>query len=343
MGYTRKLYFILPLMVFFLMISFGGCRGGRAGDEVLNLADKPLFRDTIYDGAADPVLVWNEAERKWLMFYTNRRANMHSVNGVDWVHGTPIGIAESVDGGATWSYLCDANILYGEEDYTFCAPDIIEHDGRYHMYLTVVPGTFTDWNHPRDIVHLISMNLIDWHFESVLNLASDKVIDAGIARNPDGTWYLYYNNEKDSKSIYYAVSGDLYSWEDKGKLQGDFPPGEGPKVFFWNGKYFLVVDEWKGFGVYSSDDMVKWERQYERLLSAPGTGADDGVIGNHADVVVAGDRAYIFYFTHPGHAGNEQGYGSRRSSIQVAELEYIDGILTCDRDKPVYINLNLIN
>ncbi|MCD7963546.1 MAG: family 43 glycosylhydrolase [Rikenellaceae bacterium] len=340
MGYLR-IYYILPVMMFFLVACSNGCNRDKTAGETLQLADKPLFRDTIYDGAADPILVWNNAERKWFMFYTNRRANMEDPDGVDWVHGTPIGIAESEDGGATWKYRGDANILYGEEDYTFWAPDIIEHNGIYHMYLTVVPGTFTNWRHPRDIVHLTSFNLIDWNYESVLKLASDKVIDAGVTKSPDGKWYLYYNNEKDGKSIYYAVSHDLYSWEDKGKLEGDFPPGEGPKVFYWKDKYFLIVDNWKGFSVYSSDDMINWVRQPERILAEPGTGEDDGVIGNHADVVVAGDRAYIFYFTHPGRAAATDGYDSRRSSIQVAELEYENGIVTCDRDKPVYINLNL--
>jgi hypothetical protein len=58
---------------------------------------------------------------------------------------------------------------------------------------------------------------------------------------------------------------------------------------------------------------------------------------------VNGDRAYIFYFTHPGRTPANKGkdnYETRRSSIQVAELEYLDGQITCDRDKPVYIKLN---
>ena len=69
------------------------------------IADKPLFRDPVYDGAADPVLCWNLKEKKWFMFYTNRRANMPDAVGVSWVHGTAIGIAESSDGGTTWKYL----------------------------------------------------------------------------------------------------------------------------------------------------------------------------------------------------------------------------------------------
>ncbi len=59
------------------------------------IADKPLFRDPVHDGAADPVLCWSRDEKKWFMFYTNRRANVPNTKGVSWVHGTKIGIAES--------------------------------------------------------------------------------------------------------------------------------------------------------------------------------------------------------------------------------------------------------
>jgi len=46
------------------------------------IAAKPLFRDPIFDGAADPVVIWNRAEQKWFMFYTNRRASMTDLAGV---------------------------------------------------------------------------------------------------------------------------------------------------------------------------------------------------------------------------------------------------------------------
>lgn len=109
------------------------------------LADKPLFRDPTFDGAADPVLIYNKAESKWFMFYTNRRARapMSETTGVRWVHGTDIGIAESSDGGATWKYRGIADIDVGpREGHTYWAPDVFEHDGTWHMMLTVVPGLF---------------------------------------------------------------------------------------------------------------------------------------------------------------------------------------------------------
>lgn len=305
-------------------------------------APKPLYRDPVYDGAADPVVVWNRQEKKWFMFYTNRRANVSGLSGVTWVHGTPIGIAESADGGVTWTYRQDANIDYMNGEDTYWAPEVIEHDGTYHMYLTYVPGIFDNWSHPRHIIHLTSKNCLDWHYQSTLKLACDKVIDACVYRLADGTWRMWYNNEKDGKSIYYADSPDLYTWEDKGKAIGD-RSGEGPKVFGWKGYLWMVVDNWQGLGVYRSRDGQHWTRQQDNLLETPGTGKDDQVKGGHPDVVVDGDRAYLFYFTHPGRTGPDAKKDmtqQRRSSIQVIELAYQDGWITCDRNKPTFISLH---
>ncbi len=305
------------------------------------IADKPLFRDPIYDGAADPVVCWNRDEQAWFMFYTNRRANVPNLPGVSWVHGTPIGIAVSRDGGATWTYRGQANIRYGQGQFSYWAPDVVYHDGLYHMYLTFVPGMHTDWSGTRDIIHLTSDNLFDWTYRSTLDLASDRIIDACVFQMPNGTWRMWYNNESDAKSIYYAESPDLLTWQDKGKVIGD-RPGEGPKVFKWKGWYWMIVDVWRGLGVYRSKDGEDWTRQPQNLLETPGTGPDDQVKGGHPDVVVSGDRAYLFYFTHPGRHGPDADKDTteqRRSSIQVVELHYQDGRLDCDRDAPTSIRL----
>lgn len=330
-----RLLFTIVLSLFFLPL----LAQHISKKEKNNSADKPLFRDPIYDGAADPTLIWNEKEKKWFMFYTNRRANIGG-NGVSWVHGTRIGIAESSDG-AHWTYKDTCTINYPIKNATHWAPDVIKHKDTYHMYLTIVPGIFEDWRHPRTIIHLTSKNLIDWDFQSELKLASDRCIDATVFRLPNGTWRMYYNNEKDGKSIYYADSSDLYNWVDSGKKVVK-DRGEGPKVFNWKGKNWMVTDTWNGLSVYSSEDFVNWNRQEKNILQIPGIGADDQVMGGHPDVVVSGDKAYIFYFTHPGRTPDNKGkdnYDTRRSSIQVAELEYSNGEISCNRDKPVQINL----
>jgi hypothetical protein len=319
-----------------------GCATPQGG-----VATKPLFRDPVHDGAADPCVIWNPHQKRWWMFYTNRRANATNASGVAWVHGTRLGIAEAADGGANWSYLGTAQIElppeFGGAETTHWAPEVFTApDGTHHMLLTVVPGIFEDWNHPRSIVHLTSKNLLNWSKAQPLKLVSDRVIDACVFRLTDGTWRMWYNNERDRKSIYYAESLDLKSWTDKGKAVGD-QSGEGPKVFRWQDAYWMVTDVWRGLAVYRSDDALNWTRQAGgNLLQQPGAGADDGVIGGHPDVVVSGDRAFLFYFTHPGRQGpdaKQDDYERRRSSIQVVELKYVDGKLGCNRDEPTDVRL----
>ena len=326
------------LTIFILSILFVSCT--QEIEKTGKIASKPLFRDPVYDGAADPTIIWNQKEKKWFMFYTNRRANVKGLKGVTWVHGTRIGIAESSDGGATWQYVGTSNIPapYTETQW---APEVIEYKGIYHMYLAYVPGIFNDWNHPRHIIHLTSKNLIDWKYESTLHLASNRVIDPCVLRLPDGNWRMWYNNETDHKSEYYADSKDLYHWKDMGKAVGD-QPGEGPKVFKWKDKYWMFTDVWDGLAVYESEDLILWKRIPGNLLKKPGTGKDDNAKGHHCDVVVNNGRAYLFYFTQPGSSDSlstENAYERRRSSIQVTELHYKDGRITCDRNKPTYIDL----
>jgi xylan 1,4-beta-xylosidase len=284
------------------------------------------------------------------MFYTNRRANVTNEPGVAWVHGTRLGIAESTNGGANWSYIGTAEIdlpaEFGGTNVTHWAPEVYTApDGRHHMFLTVVPGIFPDWNHPRAIVHLTSPDLRHWGNAQPLQLATDRVIDACILPLTNGLWRLWYNNERDRKSIYFADSRDLVNWEDKGKAVGD-QSGEGPKVFRWQGSYWMITDVWRGLGVYCSEDALKWTRQPGgNLLQPPGQGTDDQVIGGHPDVVVSGERAFLFYFTHPERRadGAKDAYSQQRSSLQVTELFLKDGKLTCARDQPTYIKLAPFN
>jgi hypothetical protein len=326
------------LLVFFFALFQCGCH------TMGHVASKPLYRDPLYDGAADPTLIWNPQVKRWWMFYTDRRANALGLSGVAWVHGTPIGIAESADGGAHWKFLRMAQIdlpaEYGGTNVTHWAPDVIRApDGTWQMFLTVEPGIFEDWNHPRDIVQLTSTDLLHWSNPKKISLASDRVIDASVLPLPDGTWRLFYNDERTGKSIHYADSADLQTWTNRGLAFKS--RGEGPKAFRWRGKFWCVVDEWKGLGVFRSDNALDWEKQPFNLLAQPGTGVDDGVMGGHPDVVVSGERAFLFYFTHPGRRAGVKGdgYEQRRSSIQVVELFAQDGWLGCDRERPTNVSL----
>lgn len=314
------------------------------------LADSPLYIDPVYNGSTDPMVCFNKNTNRWYMYYTSRRSNVPGLNGIESVHGSPIGIAVSDDGGATWEYMGDCNIDYHpDKNPTYWAPEVIEYEGIYHMYLSYVPGIFDNWEHPRDIVHLTSKDGFNWNTQSVLKLSSHRVIDACIIRLADGTWRLWYNNETDNKSIYYAESEDLYNWTDKGKVDIE-TVGEGPNVIYWHDRYFMIVDEWKGLSVFSSDDALNWKKQEEYLI--PGIPVDpdeaaqttgdqrrvrmiDGTRGNHADIEIANGHAYMFYFSHLPTLNH-----MRNSAVYVQELIYNeDGTISCDPLLPCYINL----
>lgn len=307
----------------------------------MKTANAPLFKDPIHNGASDPVVIYNEEKGTHYMLYTARRADVEE-EGVMWVHGSDIGIAESADSGNSWEYIGICKGLeYESGSNTYWAPEVIRHGNFYHMYVSYVPGIPSDWKHPRYILHYTSSDLIHWNFESKLNLSSEKVIDACVFQMPSGIFRMWYKDEKNGSHTYYADSSDLYNWEVKGCAVDDVAH-EGTNVFEFGGKYWLITDCWNGLDVYYSDDLTNWTKQKTRILDKGGTREDDGVIANHADVAVCGDKAYIFYFTHPERKGNmldDTVAGQRRTSIQVAELEVKDGTLICDRNKEISVKL----
>jgi len=306
-------------------------------------AAKPLFRDPVHDGAADPSLIWNRAEKKWMMFYTNRRADLPSSANKDvaWVHGTRIGIAESKDGGTTWMYAGIAKIPYGEPDYTFWAPDLVWDRGLYHMFVVVVPGVFHDWNAPREIIHLTSKDLAVWKFESKLPLSSNRTIDPYILKLDDGSWRLWYKDEDDHSYIHYVNSPDLYQWTVGGVAIND-RPSEGPIVFRWKGSIWMIVDAWCGLGVYKSSDALHWTTQKENLLAGAGDRPTDRSEGHHADVAISNGRAFLYYFVQqegPDMIPNKP-ESANRSVLQVVELTEQDGQLKADRNRPTFVSLD---
>ena len=302
----------------------------------MNIPQAPLFRDPVYDGATDPTVIWNRVTKSWWILYTSRRPSAPG-DGVAWVHGTDIGIAESKDGGRTWLYRGTVSGLDFEPGRnTFWAPEVVWHDGLYHMFVSYITGVPTTWQFPRTIIHYTSTDLWNWKYEKALNLSSERVIDACVFQYPDGMWRMWYKDENHNSQSYMAQSRDLYDWEPVGPAFDDVSH-EGPNVFFWRGKYWLIADFWSGLMVQRSDDGLHWARQAD-ILDRPGTRRDDGGLGHHADILVQGDNAYIFYFTHPGEGlprgGEEMGYAHKRTSLQVAKLDTENGVLVCRRDEP---------
>lgn len=290
------------------------------------MSSRPLYRDPMHDGATDPTLIWNRAERAWWLVYTSRRASAPDRGDVSWVHGTDLGVASSADGGATWLYRGTIEGLDTEWGrHTYWAPEIVDDGETYHMYVSVIRGVPEAWpGHERHIRHYTSTDLVRWTFRSTLGLSSPYVIDACVAALPGGGHRLWYKDEADGSHTWAADSSDLHHWQVRGPAV-TISAHEGANVFTLGGRHWMIVDEWHGQRVLVSDDLDVWEPR-GLILDQPGTRPDDDGFGHHADVVVTGEEeAVIFYFTHPG--------GGRRSSVQAARLRVRDGELTCDRDE----------
>jgi hypothetical protein len=341
---SATLTMALILTILAVVIAALSLRASAAGWQTRPSAGQrtppaPLFRDPIYDGAADPSLIWNEKERAWWVFYTNRRANVPDAqDGVRWCHGTDIGIASSPDG-RTWTYRGTAQGLEFEPGRnTFWAPCLVEHGAAYHMFVAYVRGVRADWSGERHIVHYKSRDLVHWTFRSVLNLSSVNVIDAFVYAKPSGGWRMWYKDEAHGSHIYAADSEDLDRWEVKGPVVTSAAQ-EGPAVFWWRGSYWMLVDRWHGMGVLKSDDLERWTEQPGAILGVPGTRPDDADVGRHGEVVVQGPDACLFYFTHPFGPKDHVQPGKHRSSLQVAKLELAGGHIVCDRNKPFDLDL----
>lgn len=307
--------------------------------------DAPLFRDPITDGAADPSVFYNPVEKSWWMLYTQRRANVESAS-VAYCYGNDIGIAYSEDNGKSWRYRGTLALDFERGKNTFWAPEVVLHKDVYHMFVSYIQGVATRWSGRARMAHYTSKNLWDWKYEGFVKLNNEDVIDATLIQTPNGNWRMWY--KWNSKSMF-ADSDDLYTWKSNPKPAIEDQAHEGANAFEFKGSYWMVTDQWAGMGVYKSSDLLNWKKQPNPILAQKSIRPDDGPSGAHGDVVVAGDKAYIFYFTHPGREAhtkdfhNEIGnipYELRRSSIQVAEFDIVNGELVVkDRDKPFTIYL----
>jgi hypothetical protein len=303
---------------------------------------RPIYADPILDGAADPTIIHRRGTDELWMFYTVRRA-AHEGPGVEWVHGSPIGVAVSTDGGATWAYRGTVAGLDDPADpglNTHWAPEVIWGEGEYHMYLSYITGTPDRWpGFPRRIVHFVSPDLATWTRIGTIPLASDYVIDAAVARCPDGLYRLWYKDEGNGSCTGVATSPDLYTWSNAGiAIPGNRQGGnghEGPNVFELGGYWWMIVDEWRGQAVFRSDDAIVWTRQ-GLILDQPGADPADLDFARHADVVVEDGWAALVYFTHPAstvhHTAELNDAATRRSTIHLARLTVEDSTLLCERD-----------
>lgn len=304
------------------------------------VAPKPLFRDPVFDGAADVSIIYDRGTKLWKMFYTNRRATMRlpDHDDVAWVHATKIGIATSRDG-LKWTYAGTADLPQQCTDVTSWAPELFYENGVYHMWLTVVPGIFHRWGAPgakAHIVHLTSSDLAQWNCEKAVDLNAGRIIDASVLKIGD-RYRLWYKDEGAGSRIMAADSTNLEDWTKVSDEPVSQTRGEGPKAFYFQGYYWLIADAWKGLMVLRSTDAKNWEQQKGFLLGESGEQRTDRAPGQHPDVVVNGDKAYIYYFVHQKNEPEAQSdpYWNQRTVIQVAELKNERGILSVNREKRI--------
>ncbi|MCK9478195.1 MAG: glycosyl hydrolase [Firmicutes bacterium] len=318
---------------------------------------KPLYRDPIFDGASDPTVIFNRQENNWWMFYTQRRATAF-VAGASNVHGTEIGVAISYDNGRHWIYEGVLDSLHIERGHnTFWAPEIV-YDGKrfYYMYVSYIHGVPHEFGLSKrlknGIACYVSENLWDWTFVSFIHHDKLTAIDACVHPRMEGGYRMWFRNDKIKKGqIFCSDSDDLLAWREPFLALDDIP-AEGPNVFFFRGCYWLITDpimgNSKGLLVYRSSDLESWEKT-DRILNEIGNGCLDEGYGRHADVVVCGERAFIFYFTQPYRryhvAQNSYEFinaDEARCVVQAAELEAKDGRLICDRNKDFDLFLNSV-
>ena len=303
-------------------------------------APKPLYRDPVHDGAADVSLVYDRGQRRWVMFYTNRRATLRLPDPEDvaWVHGTHIGMATSPDG-LRWTYAGVADIPSDCTGSTLWAPELHYERGTYHMWLTVVPTIDHRWrgDNEASIIHLTSPDLRRWSCSDKVASGSKRVIDASVMRLGKGRYRLWFKDERAGSRIFALDSPDLIHWKKVLPDPVTNTSAEGPKVFRFKGWYWLIADAWKGLVVLRSKDAAAWREQPRRILEAPGVNRTDTAKGQHPDVVVNDGHAFIYYFVHQ--EGEPEArrdpYWHQRTVIQVARLKYANGWLGVDRNESV--------
>ena len=278
----KNLLLALILPAFFLIAS--AVRGQTAASNGpvppridITHAPAPLFDDPITHGATDPFVIWNPAKSQWFMYYTQRRATLPNPQGVNWVHGSAIGIASSPDG-IHWTYLgtckgdhdlSDPLAAQGagpEPGLTWWAPCFLRQGNTFHMWVVLVDGVYTNWTGKRNILHFTSDDGITWKYLSTAKLSSDRVIDPTVYRVGD-LWYMVYKDEAKGSHTYVSQSPDLENWTNAHQAGPDGGQ-EAPFVFRWKDKWWLIVNDGNGLRIYNSENGIDGFKYSTTILAA---------------------------------------------------------------------------
>jgi len=307
-------------------------------------APAPLFDDPIFHGATDPFVIWNPVKNLYFMYYTQRRATLPNPKGVDWVHGSAIGIATSPDG-LTWSYLgtakgdhdlSDPMAAKGagpEQGITWWAPCFLYMNNTFHMWVVLVDGVYNNWSDKpghRNIVHFTSADGVTWKYVSTAKVSSDRVIDPTVYKVGD-IWYMVYKDETAGSHTFVSQSTDMDNWTNARSVSPDGSQ-EAPFVFRWKNQWWLIVDATTrtgGLRIYKSDNGIDgWVYSTTILGQRNGRRPTDVGVGHHPGIVLQGEgdneQCLVYYFT-------EQ---RAHDFMQLTELEMgADGKPTADRNK----------
>lgn len=327
-------------------------------------APAPLFIDPNYHGSCDPEIVLNSADGWYYIYYTARRSLLEE----NFVR-TPIGVIRSKDL-ADWEFLgyCKFDGIGGNKDAgaTFWAPAIVSHGGMLHMFVTWKPDTTTGlgpWGGPSRIVHYSAPEtdpVNGWKKMATLHDDNFDALDA-TAYIKDGMGHVWFKGKETGAAkneLFHMISNDFKTWEARGFSKSDVFNAEAsgsdfeeaPYLFSWKGRYWLITDPHDGLIVYSSDDAESWKFQ-GTILKEGGERELDNTMARHCSVITRGERAFIVYHVEPWRRydleklnGDQrvpifrQPIENRRSVLQIAELELIDGKLSCNRNKTVQLS-----
>lgn len=324
----------------------------------------PVFIDPNYHGSCDPEVIWNESAQRYFIYYTARKGNQENT-----FLGTPIGVISSVDF-IEWNFegYCKFDGVGGDKDAgeTFWAPAIISDNEFLHMFVTYKPDTLPTqgaWGGPGRIVHYKTTldNPVDgWQKVGDMHDSTITALDATVYKKGDWVhvWFKGKKRGASKNELYHLVSSDFKHWENLGFSQSDVfnvaATGadfeEAPYIFYWENSYWLITDPHNGLFVYKSADGEDWKFE-GTILREGGSRKFDTTMARHCSVAVKDGRAFIFYHVEPWRRydlekkkGKErvpifkQPTMNRRSVLQMAELELLNGQVVCDRDKSIVLN-----
>jgi hypothetical protein len=307
-------------------------------------APKPLFVDPNYHGSCDPEIVWNVDRGEAWIYYTARRSTRENATYV----GTPIGVATSKNL-MDWKFegYVSFDGVSGKKDMpvTYWAPGIIRRGDIWHMFVTYKDNAEPPWGGKGTIRHYTAPALDPvngWKLRGTPDFPQPDPIDATLIEI-DGVVRAYYRVAGNG-GIHWSESADLETWTHHGKCPGDVNREavgyqEAPYVFQFGNHFWMLTDPHAGLAVYRSEDAVTWTSN-GTILKESGTGSEDGTLGRHPSVLVREERAFLFYHVEPGRPypsppPEERAITMKKSVLQIAELNVVNGLLVCDRNLPV--------